>query len=172
MFVGFVAVIVVILIIIAIMSSGDSGKEDGAKYITEAQKVKVLMSTIKAEAQFYYSGHGESFKGISFDYFKDIAKLGKGSPDSFGNEVMKSEEWLGVDTTDPENTTSTPFFRLGGSAGDNMRLIIAPIASNLGFTVKIVGKDADQDGNVDGVPKQFLTILEKVMSEDSEYLGG
>jgi hypothetical protein len=170
MFIGFIAVIIVLLVIVAVMSTGTLGTGSDANYHAEAAKVKVLVSNFKAESNFYYVGHNESFLGINISYFKDVGfDIG-----SIQNGTLSAADWLGLSTD-----YTGDYFLLKGAAGGHMAIIVESTSDGKGMIIKIVGEDklvnatgvAGHDQIIDSVDAKYPMILEKVLSADSEYLG-
>ena len=176
MFVGFIAVVVILLIIVAIMSTGTLTGGDESKYIAEAKKVNILVSNIKAESNFYYVGHNQSFIGIDMSYFDDVG---------FDKALMQTDgllaaEWKGISSDIAAGTTT---MCLGGSAGCDMRIVVTGDTSggndaNL-LIIKLIGIDkvnnttgaVGADTIIDNVPAVFTKVLEKELSNDQEWIG-
>jgi len=162
MFIGFIAVILILLIIVVIMSTGVTTSGSDADYFAHASKVKALISHMKGESQFYYSGNDQSFKDIDVTYFKDVGY----DENYIGHDTMLADEWKGLS----EDYTGD-YLKLGGPAGDNMRIVVYSTDDGQGLVIAIVGKDADGDGEVDDVDPKYPPILEQVMRGDSAFLG-
>jgi hypothetical protein len=166
MFVGFIAVIIIVLVITILMSLGSSSGETNT-YTVEAKKVHALMSNLQNESKFYYSGHGETYLGISMDYFKQY-DFAKGQLVETSN--MTDAEWEGWPTNDVDGgmpgTYTGPYIRLDGVAGDDMR-IIANSVDNGKYAVFFILKRAGAD-----IPEGYLKALERALALDPNYIGG
>lgn len=166
MFVGFIAVVVILLVIVALMSSGALSGSDKAQYMTEAKKVHALFSQLQGESKFYYSQANESYTGISMDYFlmHDFAK-GLMVP----NSNMVSADWEGwpaaADGGFPDPYTG-PYIKLGGPAGDDLRVVVTSINNGQSAAFHILKKKGTT------VDSSYLMILEKTLAADQNYIGG
>ncbi len=165
MLVGFIAVIVILLVIIGLFSSNLlSSNSKGAQYVTEAQKVNIMLSNMNGQAKFYYGGHG-SYKDISVQYFKDIgfkeAKIVNQDPSG----SMDSDHWENWPTGVTSPYTG-PYIELGGSAGGQLRILVVPQNDDQNAGFFILKEKANT------LDPTFLKILERTLAGDSAYIGG
>lgn len=163
MFIGFIAVVIILLVIVALMASGVFSGTKNSQYLTEAKKVHALLGHLKNESKFYYSKN-ETFSGISMNYFNNYDF----AADLMVYEELDSTKWDGWPVTDdafPAIYTG-PSIKIGGSAGDDMRILVAPINSgkNAGFFL-IKKKDSS-------VSPVFTKIIERTLAGDPAYIGG
>ena len=163
MFVGFIAVVVILLVIVGLMSSGGNQTQDGARYITEAKKVKTVTHLMSGEAKFYYV-RNETFLGLTMDYFKDTEFAAeKFVPTS----NMSSDDWSGWPTADggfPDPYTGG-YIKVGGPAGDDLRIIATSINDGKNLAIYLVKR---KDNNIDPT---YLQILEKTLASDPNFVG-
>lgn len=168
MFVGFIAVVVILLVIVGLMSSGalNSGA-DTAAYTTEVKKTHALFSQIQDESKFYYAANNESYKDISMEYFKSH-KFGGAQMVASGN--MSSADWSGWPAAaDPGSFADPylgPYIKVGGPAGDQMRIVVVPINNGQSAAFHVLRK------TVNTIPSEFVILLEKTLASDPNYIGG
>lgn len=176
MFVGFIAAIVVLLIVVALMVTGSGDNSDSSKYNVEAKKVQALLSAMRDESKFYsLSKHG-SYKGITMNYFADN-EFAKGA---IMYDSINKDDWDGYpefiaggsldpindgDATFP-NVYNYPSIKLGGTADDNMRVIVGSVDNGKNAVFFIVKRKNTE------IPELYLKTLEKSLSADSNYIGG
>jgi hypothetical protein len=167
MLIGFIAIIVILLVIIGVMSTGTNSEGNAGKYATEVKKVQTLISNMKNEAKFYYL-KTDSFKDISMKYYKDIGfadNVMVNSEDA-DHEDMNSNDWDGWPSSGITDPYTGSYIKLGGTAKDDIRLVIVPLSKNKAFGIYVLKrKTAD-------IPEGYLSMLEKVLSADSSYIGG
>lgn len=176
MFAGFIAAIVVLLIVVALMISGSGDNNDSSKYNVEAKKVQALISAMRDESKFYSLSQHGSYKGITMNYFADN-EFAKGA---IVNDSINKNDWEGYpeftvggsldpisenDTTFPD-VYNYPSIKLGGTAGDNMRIIVGSVDNGKNAVFFIVKKKDVE------IPELYLRTLEKSLSSDSNYIGG
>lgn len=176
MFAGFIAAIVVLFIVVALMISGSGDNNDSSKYNVEAKKVQTLLSTIRDESKFYSLSQHGSYKGITTNYFSDN-EFAKGA---IVYDSINKNDWEGYPeftvggSLDPINEGDTTFpdvynypsIKLGGTAGDNMRIIVGSVDNGKNAVFFIVKKKGVE------IPELYLRTLEKSLSADSNYIGG
>lgn len=176
MFIGFIAVIIVLLIVVALMAVGSGDSGDSSKYNVEAKKVHALLSIMRDESKFYSLSQHGSYKGITMNYFADN-EFAKGA---IMRDSIKKAEWDGYpefitggsldpinegDTTFPD-TYNYPSIKLGGTAGDDMRIIVGSVDNGKNAVFFIVKKKGVE------IPELYLRSLEKNLAADSNYIGG
>ena len=169
MFVGFIAVIVIILVIVVLMSTGALSGADSSKYVTEAKKTHALFSLLQGESKFYYSGNNESYLDIGMDYFMEHDFAGKQMKASGS---MASADWEGwptnVDGAFPDPYTG-PYIEVGGTAGDNMRIIGTSINDGKAAVFFLLKNTNATEAQL---PDKFMKTLERTLSADSNYICG
>lgn len=165
MLIGILVLVVLILVIVTVMSSSSlSDKNGGSKYIAEAKKVAVMMNDLKGAAQFYYTNN-ESYAGIDMNYFKGIHFYDTNMVDQDPSGQMIKDNWTNW-PPNLEDPYTGPYLELGGTPGDQMRIIVAPIGEGetMGvYLMKNINSTFDP---------QYSVVLEKVLSTDPDYLGG
>ena len=167
MFVGFIAVVVILLIIVGLMSTGALSSGSNADYLTEAKKVQALLSNVEGEAKFYSIEGDYSFKNLDMDYFTRV----RFAPSNMvtANPGMSSADWEGWPTSAdggfPDPYTG-PYLKIGGYAGDQIRLVVAPINNGQHAGVFILKQ------KVNTLDPDYVKILETTLAADPEYIGG
>lgn len=168
MFVGFIAVVVILLVIVGFMSSGAlNGGADTAAYTTEVKKIHALFSQIQGESKFYYSGNNESYSNISMQYFLDHKFAGS---QMIPSGSMASADWDGwpaaADAGSFADPYLGPYIKVGGPAGDQMRIVVVPINNGKSAAFHILKK------KVNTIPSQYVILLERTLASDPNYIGG
>lgn len=176
MFAGFIAAIVVLLIIVALMITGSTDDSDSSKYNVEAKKVQTLLSAMRDESKFYSLSQHGSYKGITMNYFAD----NEFAKNAIMYDSIDKDDWEGYPeftvggSLDPINEGDTTFpgvynypsIKLGGTAGDNMRVIVGSVDNGKNAVFFIVKKKDVE------IPELYLRTLEKSLSADTNYIGG
>lgn len=176
MFVGFIAVIIILLVVVALMAIGSGDSSDSSKYNVEAKKVHALLSVMRDESKFYSLSQQGSYKGITMNYFADN-EFAKGA---IMYDSINKDDWEGYPeftvggSLDPINESDTAFpdvynypsIKLGGTAGDNMRIIVGSVDNGRNATFFIVKRKNTE------IPELYIKTLEKSLSADSNYIGG
>lgn len=176
MFAGFIAAIVVLLMVVSLMMVGSGDNSDSGKYNVEAKKVQSLLSAMRDESKFYSLSQHGSYKGITMNYFAD----NEFAKNAIMYDSIDKDDWEGYPeftvggSLDPVNEGDTAFpdvynypsIKLGGTAGDNMRVIVGSVDNGKNAVFFIVKKK-----NVE-IPELYLRTLEKSLSADSNYIGG
>lgn len=176
MFAGFIAVIIILLIIVALMITGSTDSSDSSKYNVEAKKVQTLLSAMRDESKFYSLSQHGSYKGITMNYFADN-EFAKGA---LVYDSIDKDDWEGYPeftvggSLDPISESDTAFpdvynypsIKLGGAAGDNMRIIVGSVDNGKNAVFFIVKRKGTE------IPELYLRTLEKSLSADSNYIGG
>lgn len=165
MLIGFIVVVVILVIIGGVMAvQGTSGSSKNAVYVTEAKKVQQLISHIKGEAQFYFL-RGNTYLGVGVEYLKEVEFVG---PQLVETSNMSSADWIGWPQADGgfPDPYFGPYISVGGPAKDNLRIIITSLSSGEAMGIYILRK---KDATIDPV---YTKILEKVLGEDANYIGG
>lgn len=176
MFAGFIAAIVVLLMVVSLMMVGSGDNSDSSKYNVEAKKVQSLLSAMRDESKFYSLSQHGSYKGITMNYFAD----NEFAKSAIMYDSIDKDDWEGYPeftvggSLDPINEGDTAFpdvynypsIKLGGTAGDNMRVIVGSVDNGKNAVFFVVKKkDAE-------IPELYLRTLEKSLSADSNYIGG
>lgn len=162
MFVGFIVVIIVLLVVVALMSSGALSGSDAAAYLTEAKKVQTVLSHLKDESKFYYIKK-ESYLNVDQGYFESVNFAGSKAA------TLDSTQWDGWPTADNwpvSGTYTTSYIPVGGPAGEEMIIVPGSVNNGANFAIFVMRK------KVNTIPVEYSTILEKVLSADSNYIGG
>jgi len=176
MFVGFIAVIVILLIIVGLMSTGAISGSKNSNYIAEAKKVQAMLSNMNNEGSFYYSQASETFSGIDMNYFVRT----RFAPTLMvtNNPGMNEDDWDGwptIDTgeeldADNDGILDSPYtgayIKLGGTPGDQMRVIVTPINNGNQAGIFILKKKENT------IPEEYIKILEATLANDPSYIGG
>jgi len=176
MFVGFIAVVVILLIIVGLMSTQSLSGSQNSNYIAEAKKAQAMLSNLANEGSFYYSQADESFSGIDMNYFVH----GRFAPklmvtDNPGMDQDNWDGWPTIDTgealdADNDGVLDSPYtgayIKIGGTANDQMRVIVTPINNGKQAGIFILKKKDNT------LPTEFVKIFESVMANDSTYIGG
>jgi len=175
MFIGSMAVVVILLIVIGLMSSGSLSGSTNSSYITEAKKVQALMSNLGSEGLYYYTQGNESFSGIDMKYFL----RSRFAPELMvPTSNMDKDDWDGWPTIDKgeeldadndgelDSPYTGPYIKLGGTAGDEMRIIVTPIDNGKHAGLFLLKKKENS------IPEDYVNILEKTLANDPAYVGG
>ena len=176
MFAGFIAAIVVLLMVVSLMMVGSGDNSDSSKYNVEAKKVQSLLSAMRDESKFYSLSQHGSYKGITMNYFADN-EFAKGA---IMYDSIDKDDWEGYPeftlggSLDPISESDTAFpdvynypsIKLGGAAGDNMRIIVGSVDNGKNAVFFIVKRKNTE------IPELYLRTLEKSLSADSNYIGG
>ena len=176
MFAGFIAAIVVLLMVVSLMMVGSGDNSDSSKYNVEAKKVQTLLSAMRDESKFYSLSQHGSYKGITMNYFADN-EFAKGA---IMYDSIDKDDWEGYPeftlggSLDPISESDTAFpdvynypsIKLGGAAGDNMRIIVGSVDNGKNAVFFIVKRKNTE------IPELYLRTLEKSLSADSNYIGG
>lgn len=171
MFTGFVAVIIVLIIIAGIIAVKALGT-GGATYAAEVKKVQELISRMKGEAKFYYLAHDESYDGFNIEYYKNyhFAENNIGSNDNMVacSETVTTDCWEGmpVNADNVEDPYNGYYINLGGTAGDQIRIIAASLGGGGSAGIYIVKKKPTT------VPEEYTFMLERALANDPSYFGG
>ena len=168
MFVGFIAVVVILLVIVGLMAISGTKNSQNSNYITEAKKVHAMLSNLEAESKYYLArSENNDFAGIDTNYLVEA----NFAPSHMvvNNPGMNSADWsgwpTGVDGGFPDPYTG-PYLKIGGTAGDDMRIVIAPINNGKNMGIFIMKK------KVNNIPPEYTKILEKELANDANYIGG
>ncbi len=176
MFAGFIAAIVVLLMVVSLMMVGSGDNSDSGKYNVEAKKVQSLLSAMRDESKFYSLSQHGSYKGITMNYFAD----NEFAKSAIMYDSIDKDDWEGYpeftvggsldpinegDATFP-NVYNYPSIKLGGTAGDNMRVIVGSVDNGKNAVFFIVKKKDVE------IPELYLRTLEKSLSADTNYIGG
>jgi len=176
MFVGFIAVVVILLIIVGLMSTGSLSGSQNSNYIAEAKKVQALLSNVASEGSFYYTQGDESFSGIDMNYYANS----NFAPTLLvtDNPGMNEADWEGWPTIDKnerldadgdgilDSPYTEPYIKLGGTAGDQMRIIVTPINDGKQAGIFLLKKKNNT------LPADYVRILEQTLANDPAYIGG
>lgn len=166
MFVGFIAVVVILLVIVGLMTSGVLSGSDNSKYMTEAKKVHSMFSHLQGEANFYYAANSESYLGIDMNYYLKHKFAGS---QMIPTSNMAQADWEGwptnVDGGFPATYTG-PYISVGGTAGDEIRLIVTSTNNGKSAAFHVLKK------KVNVIPESYLKVLEKTLAGDPNYIGG
>lgn len=167
MLIGFIVLIVFLLVIVGLMSSSSlSNDSSGTKYITEAKKIQVMLSNMENESQFYFA-RDETFNGIGIKYYENIGFHPELIVPQDPSGSMSKNDWENwPDETYFPSPYSGPYIELKGSAAKDLRVVISPLNNGNNMGIYILKR---KGSTVDPV---FLKTLEKVLSSDSNYIGG
>lgn len=171
MFTGFVAVIILLIVIAGIIAV-KALSTGGATYAAEVKKVQELISRMKGEAKFYYLANNESYSGFSIDYYKKyhFAEKNIGSGDNMVacSDTVTTNCWEGM-PVNADNVSSPyngSYINLGGTAGDQIRIIAASLGGGTSAGIYIVKKKPST------VPEEYTFMLERALANDPSYFGG
>jgi len=160
MLVGFIAVIIILLVIVGLFSSGTLNDKGGAgKYQTDATKALTVVGDLESSVRFYKI-NGD-YSTLTMDYFRDS----NFHPELIESGTMASEDWDNWPIGLPDPYTGD-YIKLGGPAGDEMRLIVVPIDNGEGASIYLMKK------KVNNIDPQYLKILEKTLAKNDKYVGG
>lgn len=164
MFVGFIVVVVILVVVVGLMSTGSTDASSNGAYVTEAKKVQALLSTVEAESQFYYV-RNETFTNIGVEYLAEV-DFASGQLQATSN--MAKVDWIGWPVADggfPDPYTG-PYIAIGGTAGDDIRLIITSIGNGKNVGIYLVKR------KISDIPIEYTTILERILTDNPSYIGG